>query len=114
MGEGTSVQLWARVQQAAGLLHPSSKPAMGNAAPIFNEGEEKPPAVRKPIRPSEEELNRARKAGGVEVVAGAGAVEKGEKDEESVGKALEKHKLEEAKKLFAKMGGGRGMGGGGR
>lgn len=104
VGEGTWVQKFARVQQAAGLLHPSSKTLsqgkVPGGAPVYDD--EKPPAVRKPIRPSEDELEQARKAAG----PGAGAAK-------DVGAEIEAKKKEEERKKLAVMGGGRGMGGGG-
>ncbi|KAK4055286.1 hypothetical protein OIV83_000569 [Microbotryomycetes sp. JL201] len=53
-GQGTYVQQWARVQQAAGLLHPDWRHVQNDVRPP-------PPKFRKPIKASEEDLAAARK-----------------------------------------------------
>ncbi|KAK4057558.1 hypothetical protein OIO90_001203 [Microbotryomycetes sp. JL221] len=53
-GEGSWVQLWARVQQAAGLLHTELASFDQDARPP-------PPKFRKPIKASKEDLAAARK-----------------------------------------------------
>lgn len=78
MGEGTIVQKWARVRQAAVL----AKAARVHDVP--------PPEGRTPIRPTEEELEKAR------------------------GKGVDIHAFAKEKMEQDRGGGGRGMGGGGR
>ncbi|KAM0793373.1 hypothetical protein ACM66B_000828 [Microbotryomycetes sp. NB124-2] len=53
-GQGTWVQQWARVQQAAGLLHPDWRNVQNGVKPA-------PPKFRKPVKASEEDLAAARK-----------------------------------------------------
>ncbi|GAA5896495.1 glycoside hydrolase family 47 protein [Sporobolomyces salmoneus] len=110
MGEGTWVQKWARVIQASRLAEsyrnePQKAGWFGGGGGGFGAKEkeetvqaEKPVKFRKPIRPSEEELEQARKAMGEgNRAAGAGGGAEGFKEEA----------------WMAAGGGGKGMGGGG-